>query len=104
MGRRSRAREREAATVAARSAAAAPAKGTPRRRWAQLLNPFKFQRPSRSRVRNAAVGFGLAGVLFGVIGWLTGEPAWFNSAVLLVILALAWGARAAFLREDDRSS
>jgi hypothetical protein len=99
MGRRSRAREREAAAVAAGSAAAAP-----RRRWAQLLNPFKLQRPSRSRVRNAAVGFGLAGVLFAVIGWLTGEPTWFNSAVLLVILALAWGARAAFMREDDRSS
>jgi hypothetical protein len=103
MGRRSRAREREAAAVAA-GAAAAPARDTPRRRWAQLLNPFKLQRPSRSRVRNAAVGFGLAGVLFAVIGWLTGEPTWFNSAVLLVILALAWGARAAFMREDDRSS
>jgi uncharacterized membrane protein len=43
-------------------------------------------------------------VLFAVLGWVTGEPAWFNSAVLLAVLALAWGARAFFMRGDDRSS
>ena len=102
MGRRSRAREREATAVAARPAPAAPTEG--RRSRLGFLNPFKFQRPSRSRVRYAAIGFGLSAVLFAVLGWVTGEPAWFNSAVLLVVLALAWGARALFMREDDRSS
>jgi hypothetical protein len=104
MGRRSRAREREATAVAARPAPAAPARDGGRRSRLGFLNPFKFQRPSRSRVRYAAIGFGLSAVLFAVLGWVTGEPAWFNSAVLLVVLALAWGARAMFMREDDRSS
>jgi hypothetical protein len=102
MGRRSRAREREATAVAARPAPATPAEG--RRSRLGFLNPFKFQRPSRSRVRYAAVGFGLSAVLFAVLGWVTGEAAWFNSAVLLAVLALAWGARALFMGEDDRSS
>jgi hypothetical protein len=102
MGRRSRAREREATAVAARPALPTPAEG--RRSRLGFLNPFKFQRPSRSRVRYAAIGFGLSAVLFAVLGWVTGEPAWFNSAVLLAVLALAWGARAFFMREDDRSS
>ena len=102
MGRRSRAREREATVVAARPAPATPAEG--RRSRLGFLNPFKFQRPSRSRVRYAAVGFGLSAVLFAVLGWVTGEAALFNSAVLLAVLALVWGARALFMREDDRSS
>ena len=90
--------------MAARPAPAAPARSEGRRSRLGFLNPFKFQRPSRSRVRYAAVGFGLSAVLFAVLGWRTGEPAWFNSAVLLAILALAWGARALFMGEDDRSS
>ena len=104
MGRRSRAREREATAVAARPAPATPARAEGRRSRLGFLNPFKFQRPSRSRVRYAAIGFGLSAVLFAVAGWLTGEPSWFNSAVLLAILALAWGVRAAFMRGNDRSS
>jgi hypothetical protein len=104
MGRRSRARERQATAVAARPAPATSAGDGGRRSRLGFLNPFRFQRPSRSRVRNAAIGFGLSAVLFAVLGWLTGEPAWFNSAVLLAVLALAWGARALLMREDDRSS
>jgi hypothetical protein len=104
MGRRSRAREREATAVAARPAPATPARAEGRRSRLGFLNPFKFQRPSRSRVRYAAIGFGLSAVLFAVLGWVTGEPASFNSAVLLAVLALVWGARALFMREDDRSS
>jgi uncharacterized membrane protein len=69
-----------------------------------MLNPFSFQRPNRSRVRYAAIAFAVLAVLFAVLGWVTGTGAWFNSAVLLVILALLWGTRAAFMREDDRSS
>jgi hypothetical protein len=105
MGRRSRARERERAAAAA-AAGPGPA-GPPRERrrtWARLLNPFKFRRLTRARARAGAIGFGLSGVMFAVLGWLTGQVAWFSSAVLLGILALAWGVTAALLGGDDRSS
>jgi hypothetical protein len=98
MGRRSRARERAAASVAA------PARDQGRRSWAQRLNPFSFQRPTRSRVGLAAAGFGLLALVMGVAGWLAEEPAWFNSAVLLAVLALVWGLRAAFMGGDDQAS
>jgi fatty acid desaturase len=101
MGRRSRARERAARPAPAQPVAAA---GQPRRGLLGMLNPFSFQRPGRSRVRWAAIAFAVLAVLFAVLGWVTGTGAWFNSAVLLVILAVVWGARAAFMREDDRSS
>jgi fatty acid desaturase len=101
MGRRSRTRERAARPAPAQPVAAA---GRPRRGRLGMLNPFSFQRPSRSRVRWAAIAFAVLAVLFAVLGWVTDTGAWFNSAVLLVILALLWGARAAFMREDDRSS
>ena len=97
MGRRSRARERVASPVPAERAEAA---GRPGRRLAGALNPFGFQRPSRARVRSAAIGFGLLAVVLAVLGWVTGTAGWFNSAVLLAILALAWGARAAFMGGD----
>ena len=100
MGRRSRARERAARPAPAQPAAAA---GRPRRGLLGMLNPFSFQRPTRSRVRWAAVAFAVLAVLFGVTGWVTDTGAWFNSAVLLAILAVAWGAWATFMREDDRS-
>ena len=95
MGRRSRARERAARPAPPEPVAAG---GRPRRgRWAAALNPFSFQRPSRSRVGYAAVAFGLLAVVAAVLAWLTGTAAWFNSAVLLAILAVAWGARAALM-------
>jgi uncharacterized membrane protein len=43
-------------------------------------------------------------VLFAVLGMVTKEASWFSSAVLLVILAVAWGVTAAFLGRDDPSS
>ena len=103
MGRRSRARERAATAEAAqaRAAAAAPAR---RRSWLRQLNPFKFREMSRRRARAGAAGFGLAALLFAVLGWATGQPAWFSSAVLLTILALVWGITSAFLSQGDRSS
>ena len=104
MGRRSRARERAAASVAARPGAAVPAPEKRRRSWLQTLNPFKFRQLTRARARAGAIGFGLSGVVFAVAGWLTGQVAWFSSAVLLGILALAWGVTAAFLGRDDPSS
>src|SRR4029450_4675760 len=103
MGRRTRARERAARpdpperADAAGTEAAGPG-------LAAMLTPFGFQRPGRSRVRWAAIGFGVLAAVLAVLGWVTGTGAWFNSAVLLAILALLWGARAAFMREDDRSS
>jgi hypothetical protein len=107
MGRRSRARQRAATAVAARSEPATPA--TPprdrgRRGWLRLLNPFRFRRLTSSRARAGAVGFGLSAVLFAVLGWTTGQAAWFSSAVLLAVLALAWGATAALMGRIDRSS
>ena len=104
MGRRSRARERAAAPVAAPAGPAAPARDQGWRRWVRLLNPFRPRRLDRSRARNGAVGFGLAAVVSAVAGWLTGQAAWFSSAVLLAMLALAWGATAALLGKVDRSS
>jgi hypothetical protein len=102
MGRRSRARERAAASVAAAPGPATTAAGQQRRSWVRLLNPFSMKRPSRARARAGAAGFGLAAVLFGVVGWVTGEAAWFSSAVLLAILALVWGVASAFMGVGDR--
>jgi hypothetical protein len=103
MGRRSRARQRAATAVAARPEPATPARER-RRNWAGLLNPFKFRRLTRSRARYGAIGFGLSAALFAVLGWSTGQASWFSSAVLLAVLALAWGATAVMLGRVDRSS
>jgi hypothetical protein len=104
MGRRSRAREREqvAASAAAAAEPAAPSGGQGGRRWLRLLNPFKFRDLNRARARNGAVGFGLAAVVFAVAGWVTGQVAWFSSAVLLAILTVAWGATAVLLARLER--
>ena len=102
MGRRSRAREREAASAAVAAAPAAPSGGQGGRRWLRRLNPFRFRGLDRARARNGALGFGLAAVVFAVAGWATGDAAWFSSAVLLAILTLAWGATAVLLGRLDR--
>jgi hypothetical protein len=104
MGRRSRARQRAATAVAARPEPATPPREQQRRHWVGLLNPFKFRRLTRSRARYGAVGFGLSAALFAVLGWSTGQASWFSSAVLLAVLALAWGATAVFMSRGDRSS
>jgi lysylphosphatidylglycerol synthetase-like protein (DUF2156 family) len=103
MGRRTRARERAARPDPPERADAAGTEAAGRG-LAAMLNPFGFQRPGRSRVRWAAIGFAVLAAVLAILGWVTGTGAWFNSAVLLAILALLWGARAAFMREDDRSS
>jgi hypothetical protein len=100
MGRRSRARERAAASVAAPPPAAAREPG--RRRWARLLNPFG-RRPTRARARATAVVFGVGAVLLGLAGEATGEPGWYRSAALLAVLALVWGLAANVLGGGDRS-
>jgi hypothetical protein len=101
MGRRSRARDRAATAAAAQARAAAPAP-TRRRSWLRQLSPFKFRELNRRRARAGAAGFGLAALLFAVLGWATGQPAWFSSAVFLAILALVWGITSAFLGGGDR--
>jgi len=107
MGRRTRARQRAAdaaaATAAATAAPAAGAEERPRRSWLGLLNPFRFRRLSSTRARHGAMGFGLSAVLFAVLGWMTGQVAWFNPAVLLAVLALVWGATAALMARAERS-
>jgi hypothetical protein len=100
MGRRSRARERAAASVAAPPPAAARNQG--RRRWARLLNPFG-RRATRARARTTAAVFGVAAVLLGLAGEATGEPGWYRSAALLAVLALAWGLASTVLGGGDRS-
>jgi hypothetical protein len=103
MGRRSRAREREAAAVSAARSAAVPAPAR-RRSWARLLNPFKLRELTRSRARAGAVGFGLSALLCMVLGRVFEDVAWYSSAVLLAVLAVAWGVAAALLPGGDRSS
>jgi hypothetical protein len=103
MGRRSRARDRAATAAAAQARAAAAPAPARRWRWLRGLNPFKLRELNRRRARAGAAGFGLAAALFAVLGWATGQPAWFSSAVLLAILALVWGITSAFLGEGDRA-
>ncbi|HEV3505682.1 MAG TPA: hypothetical protein VG637_10435 [Actinomycetes bacterium] len=104
MGRRSRAREREAASAVAARSGAVPAPERRRRSWTSMLNPLKFRRLTRSRAPAGAIGFGLSAVLFAVLGRVSGDAAWFSSAVLLAILALAWGVSAVLLGRGDPSS
>jgi hypothetical protein len=102
MGRRSRARERAVTAAADQARAAAPSPAR-RRSWLRQLNPFRFRELTRSRARAGAAGFGLAALLFAVLGWTTGQPAWFNSALLLAVLAVAWGVTSTLLGRGDRS-
>ena len=105
MGRRSRARERAAASAVAEGPGADPPVPDERRRgWLRSLNPFKFRQLSRSRARAGAIGVGLSAVLFAVLGMVNKEASWFSSAVLLAILAAVWGVTAALLGRGDPSS
>ena len=105
MGRRSRARERTAASAVAEDPGAAPPVPDRRRRgWLRALNPFKFRQLSRSRARAGAIGFGLSAVLFAVLGMVTKEVSWFSSAVLLAVLAVVWGITAVLVGRGDPSN
>jgi len=105
MGRRSRARERAAASALAEGPGAAPPVPDRRRRgWLRALNPFKFRQLTRSRARTGAIGFGVLAVLFMVLGRVTDEVSWYSSAVLLAVLAVVWGVTAALLGRGDPSS
>ena len=68
MGRRSRARERTAASAVAEDPGAGPPVPDRRRRgWLRALNPFKFRQLTPSGC-TGAIGFGLLAVLFAVLG------------------------------------
>jgi hypothetical protein len=106
MGRRSRARDREQERVAASVAAARPeAAPAPERRrsWLRILNPFKFRKLTRSRARAGAIGFGLAAIVFVLLGRALDDVAWFSSAVLLALLAVVWGLTSLLLPKNDPS-
>ena len=102
MGRRSRARERATAPVAAPAEPATAGREPGWRRWVRLLNPFARTRPTRGRARVTAAVFGVAAVVAMVVGRLADEPAWYSSAVLLAILAVVWGLASTVL-DGDRS-
>ncbi len=95
MGRRSRARPR----VNARPPTAAGGGGAPGdsagRRLSRLLNPRKP--PTRSRVGAAAAMFAGLSLILVLLG-LVANRAYFQPALLTVILALLWAARAATMR------
>ena len=103
MGRRSRARERVAATPA-RPEGAAPAPERQRRSWARVLNPLKPRRLTRARARAAAIVFGVLALVCMLVGRVTDEVAWFSSAVLLAVLAVVWGISSVLLGGEDPSS
>ncbi|HYT25479.1 MAG TPA: hypothetical protein VEP73_03220 [Actinomycetota bacterium] len=111
MGRRARARERAVAPateatavgrgLASRAADGRAAAGTSRgRRVLGILNPLKAT--SRRRMAWAAVVFAVLGLALVVAGVATGRPEWYRPALLLGLLAVVWGARAALTAEAER--
>jgi fatty acid desaturase len=111
MGRRSRARDRAEEPTTRVPATPGGLGNSPGWRLLHRLNPIKSP-PGRARVRNAAIAFAVAAVLFGILGWATGLSGFFNPAVLLAILALVWGLYWLTMRDEpaeeqggeDRSS
>jgi fatty acid desaturase len=111
MGRRSRARDRAEEPTTGVPATPGGLGNSPGWRVLHRLNPIKSP-PGRARVRNAAIAFAVAAVLFGILGWATGLSGFFNPAVLLAILALVWGLYWLTMRDEpaeeqggeDRSS
>jgi hypothetical protein len=104
MGRRSRARERAAASAVAEGPGVAPPVPDRRRRgWLRALNPFKFRQLTRSRARAGAVGFGVLALACVLLGRTFEDVAWYSSAVLLAVLAVVWGISSALLGKDDPS-
>ena len=71
---------------------------------AELGPAAQLRRLTRSRARAGAIGFGLSALLCMVLGQVFEDAAWYSSAVLLAILAVAWGVTAALLPGSDRSS
>jgi hypothetical protein len=103
MGRRARARERAAAAAAAEATPSTTTPTTtprqqPLRKLLRWLNPIKPR--SGARARFAAVAFGVLALMIAGAAWANGRPALYRPAVLLAILSVLWGVRAAFMPED----
>jgi hypothetical protein len=101
MGRRGRAKARAAAaaeTPPAGPTATGPTGWERRQQLLAWLNPAK--RGSRGRARFAAVVFGLLTLMLVGAALANDRPALFRPAFLLGILAVVWGLRAAFMREE----
>lgn len=93
MGRRSRARAREAAP-------ATPAPRSERSgRLLRSLNPIKA--PTRARTFQAAAAFAVAAVIMALLGWATGNDGWFSAVVPLALLGALWGVRALTMPADQ---
>jgi hypothetical protein len=99
VGRRSRARK----TTATAQDTAGGIGDSPGWGLLHRLNPIKTP-PGRTRVRIAAAAFAAGAVVLALVGWVTGQGSWFNSAISLAILAAVWGLFSLTIREDDRSS
>jgi hypothetical protein len=100
MGRRGRAKARAAAaeTTPATPTVTGPTGWERRQQLLAWLNPVK--RGSRGRARFAAIAFGLLALMLVGAALTNDRPALLRPAFLLGILAVVWGLRAAFMREE----
>jgi hypothetical protein len=101
MGRRARAKARAAAaaeSTPARPAAAGPTGWERRQQVLAWLSPAK--RGSRGRARFAAIVFGVLTLMLAGAALTNDRPALLRPALLLGVLAVVWGLRAAFMREE----
>ncbi|HVD15126.1 MAG TPA: hypothetical protein VNK73_11850 [Actinomycetota bacterium] len=102
MGRRGRAKARAAA--AAESTPSTPITTGPtgwerRQQLLAWLNPAK--RGSRGRARFAAIVFGVLALTLAGAALTNDRLALMRPAFLLAVLAVVWGLRAAFMRDEE---
>jgi fatty acid desaturase len=100
MGRRSRARDRADEPTTRVPATPGGLGASPGWGLLHRLNPIKSP-PGRRRVRNGAIAFAVAAVVFGILGLATGLSGFFNPAVLLAILALVWALYWLTMRDEE---
>jgi hypothetical protein len=72
--------------------------GPPPSRLLQALNPIRPGPPSRSRAARFAVICALVALLLAAVGAARGRAGWQPPAIMLGILAVLWGIRAATMR------
>ena len=101
MGRRGRAKARAAAaeSTPARPIATGPTGWERRQQLLAWLNPSR--RGSRGRARFAAIAFGLLGLVLAGAALANDRLALLRPAFLLGVLAVVWGLRAAFMRDEE---
>jgi hypothetical protein len=101
MGRRGRARARAAAAASTptRPIVTGPTGWERRQQLLAWLSPSK--RGSRGRARFAAIVFGLLALVLAGAGLTNDRLALLRPAVLLGLLAVVWGLRATFMRDEE---